>query len=282
MTALHRPTSLEEALSLLDTLDSPMVYGGGTAIQILIKQGVLFAENLVDLGRVPGLDVVEETPEGFRAGPMVPIRTMERHPRLIDRAPLVATAYGKVANPRVRNTASIGGNIAHGDYRLDPPTALLALSANVVLASVRGTRTVPAREFFVDFQLTALEPGEMVLALEIPAQPAGASAAYAKLSSMAVNDWPVASVAALLDPPGQAQRLLRLGVGALAPTPVFVDVDVTGLGRADCLAAALEAVHPLIEPLPDVRGGVEYKRQLGLVATPEAVEAAWRDDAESR
>jgi aerobic carbon-monoxide dehydrogenase medium subunit len=282
MTALHRPRSLEEALSLLDTLDSPMVYGGGTAIQILIKQGVLFAENLVDLGTVPGLDVVEEGPKGFRAGPMVSIRTMERHPRVIERAPLVATAYGKVANPRVRNTASIGGNIAHGDYRLDPPTALLALSADVVLASARGTRTVPAREFFVDFQLTALEPGEMVLALDIPAQPAGASASYAKLSSMAVNDWPVASVAALLDPADQAQRVLRLGLGALAPTPVFVDVDVTGLGREACVEAAIEAVKPLIEPLPDVRGSVEYKRRLGLVATREAVEGAWRDDDESR
>jgi carbon-monoxide dehydrogenase medium subunit len=282
MIALHCPRSLEEALSLLDSLDSPMVYGGGTAIQILIKQGVLFAENLVDLGTVPGLDVVEEGPNGFRAGPMVSIRTMERHPRLVERAPLVATAYGKVANPRVRNTASIGGNIAHGDYRLDPPTALLALSANVVLASVRGTRTVPAREFFVDFQLTALEPGELVLALEIPAQPAGASASFAKLSSMAVNDWPVASAAALLDPPGQPQRLLRLGLGALAPTPVYVDVDVTGLGREDCVEAALEAVRPLIEPLPDVRGSVEYKRQLGLVATREAVEGAWRDDDETR
>ena len=282
MIALHRPRSLEEALSLLDTLDSPMVYGGGTAIQILIKQGVLFAENLVDLGTVPGLDEVNEGPNGFRAGSMVSIRTMERHPRVVERAPLVATTYGKVANPRVRNTASIGGNIAHGDYRLDPPTALLALSADVVLASVRGTRTVPAREFFVDFQLTALEPGEMVLALEIPAQPAGTTAAYAKLSSMAVNDWPVASAAALLDPVGQAQRMLRLGLGALAPTPVFVDVDVSGLGREDCVEAALEAIHPLMEPLPDVRGSVEYKRQLGLVATREAVEGAWKDDDESR
>jgi carbon-monoxide dehydrogenase medium subunit len=99
---------------------------------------------------------------------------------------------------------------------------------------------------------------------------------------MAVNDWPVASAAALLDPPGGAGRLLRLGLGALAPTPVFIDVDVTGLGREDCVGAALEAVHPLMEPLPDVRGSVEYKRRLGLVATREAVEGAWRDDDESR
>jgi aerobic carbon-monoxide dehydrogenase medium subunit len=281
MIALHRPRTVEEALSLLDTLDSPMVYGGGTAIQILMKQGVLFAENLVDLGMIPGLDAVEESPAGFRAGAMVSIRTMERDPRVVERAPLVAATYGKVANPRVRNTASIGGNIAHGDYRLDPPTALLALSADIVVASVRGTRTVPAREFFVDFQQTALEPGEMILAIEIPRQPPRTSAAFAKLSSLAVNDWPVASVAALLDAPTEVRRMLRLGVGALAPTPVFVDVDVSGLDREGCVEAALAAVHPLLDPLPDVRGGVEYKRHLGQVATQEAVEGAWRDQHES-
>jgi carbon-monoxide dehydrogenase medium subunit len=282
MIALHRPTSLEEALSLLDTLDSPMVYGGGTAIQILIKQGVLFAENLVDLAQVPGLDQLDEGPTGFRAGSMVSIRTMERDPRVVRRAPLVAATYGKVANPRVRNTASIGGNIAHGDYRLDPPTALLALSAEVVVASVRGVRTVPAREFFVDFQQTALEPGEMVLAIEIPAQPAGTTAAFAKLSSLATNDWPVASVAALLDGPAEVRPMLRLGVGALAPTPVHVDVDVSGLGRDECVEAAVESVRPLLEPLPDVRGSVAYKRHLGEVATREAVESAWRNRHESR
>ena len=276
MIPLHRPRSLEEACVLLDTLDQPMVYGGGTAIQILIKQGVLFAENFVDISAVPGLDAIDETAEGFRVGPMVTVRRMETDPRVRSRSGLAAQAYGRVANPRVRNTASVGGNIAHGDYRLDPPTALLALGARIGLTSVRGSRTVPAREFFVDFQLTAVEPGELITSIEVPAAPAGAGSAYVKLSSLSENDWPAASVAALLER-GNDRQVLRLGVGALAPVPRFVDLDVTGSDLEQTVKSAVEAVDAQLDPIPDVRGSVAYKRQLGLVATQDAVRQAWKD-----
>jgi len=272
----HQPRSLEEACALLDTLDEPMVYAGGTAIQILIKQGVLFAGNLVDISCVPGLDDIEETADGFRVGPMVSIRRMETDSRVRGRSRLAADAYGRVANPRVRNTASVGGNIAHGDYRLDPPTALLALDARVGLTSVRGSRTVPARKFFVDFQATAVEPGELITSIEVPAAPAGAGSAFVKMSSLSENDWPTASVAALLDR-GPERQILGLGLGALAPVPRFVELDVTGSDLEETVKAAIEAVDPLLDPLPDVRGSVSYKRQLGLVATEEAVRSAWRD-----
>lgn len=276
MIPLHQPRSLEEACVLMDTLDEPMVYAGGTAIQILIKQGVLFAGNLVDISRVPGLDEIDETTEGFSVGPMVSIRRMEIDTRVRGRSRLAAEAYSRVANPRVRNTASVGGNIAHGDYRLDPPTALLALDARVGLTSVRGSRTVPVREFFVDFQLTAVERGELITSIEVPAAPAGAGSAFVKMSSLSENDWPVASVAALLDRSPERQ-ILGLGLGALAPVPRFVQLDVTGWDLEETVKAAIEAVDPLLDPLPDVRGSVSYKRKLGLVATEEAVRSAWRD-----
>jgi len=260
----------------MDTLDEPMVYAGGTAIQILIKQGVLFAGNLVDISGVPGLDAIDETTEGFRVGPMVSIRRMEVDSRMRSRSWLAAEAYGRVANPRVRNTATVGGNIAHGDYRLDPPTALLALDARVGLTSVRGSRTVPVREFFVDFQLTAVEPGELITSIEVPAAPTGAGSAFVKMSSLTENDWPAASVAALLDRTAE-RKTLRLGLGALAPVPRFVELDVTGLGLEETVKAATEVVVPLLDPIPDVRGSASYKRQLGLVATEDAVRHAWKD-----
>lgn len=276
MIPVHQPRSLEDASLLLDTLDEPMVYAGGTAIQILIKQGVLFAGNLVDISRVPGLDALDETLEGFRVGPMVSIRRMGLDPRVRSRSWLAAEAYGRVANPRVRNTATVGGNIAHGDYRLDPPTALLVLDAQVGLTSVRGSRTVPVREFFVDFQLTAVEPGELITFIEVPAAPARAGSAFVKMSSLSANDWPAASVAALLDR-GPELQILRLGLGALAPVPRFVELDVTGWDLEKTVKAAIEAVDPLFDPIPDVRGSVAYKRQLGRVATEDAVRNAWKD-----
>ena len=271
---MHRPNSLEEACSLLDSLDSPMVYGGGTAIQILLKQGVLFAEHLVDLSTVPGLDHIEKNGRGLRIGPMVTVRRMETDRQVRQAAPLVSRTYGRVANPRVRNTASVGGNIAHGDYRLDPPTALLAVDAVVELTSVRGARQVRARDFFVDFQLTAVQPGELITAIEAPVSPDGARAAYVKMSSLGENDWPAASVAALIDPQG---RTLHLGLGAVAPVPRYVAVDVEGLSCEQAVAAAVEAVRPELDPIPDIRGSADYKRRLGLVATEDAVRQAWED-----
>jgi carbon-monoxide dehydrogenase medium subunit len=272
---LHRPETVEEACALLAEDPSAMAFGGGTAIQILRKQGILFAETFVDLSLIPGLRDIARTADGLRAGPMVTVRLMETTALVRDVAPLAASAYGKVANPRVRNTASIGGNVAHGDYRLDPPVALLALGAAIEATSVEGSRTIPVADFFVDFQQTALEPGELVTAIEIPAMPALATASYAKLSSLSANDWPCASAAALLAP-AAGGLTLRLAIGALAPVPRLAAADLTGGAEEEAVEAALEIAESLMDPIPDVRGGAEYKRALGRVAVEDAVRGAWK------
>lgn len=272
-TVLHRPRGLTEACALLDHLDEPMVHAGGTAVQILAKQGVLFASDLVDLARVPGLDHIEETPEGLRVGPMVSLRRMETDPVVRRVVPLAARVYGKVANPRVRNTATVGGNLAHADHRLDPPGALLVLDARLELTSTAGTRTVAARDFFVGFQVTALEHRELVTAVHLPTQPTGGFA-YAKLSSLSANDWPCASAAALLiRSPGE--QTLRLALGAVADRPVHRELVLPAdAAEADVLAAARDAATELIDPIPDIRGEVAFKRRLGLVAVRDAVTEA--------
>ncbi|HWD01023.1 MAG TPA: FAD binding domain-containing protein [Amycolatopsis sp.] len=281
MTAYHYATTLEETCALLDDGEDSMVYGGGTAVQILLKQGVLFATDLVDIGGVAGLDQIEETSQGLRVGPLVTLRRMETSPVVQRVTPLAAEVYGRVANPRVRNTASVAGNIAHGDYRLDPPTALMVLDATVELTSRRGSRTVPAREFFVDFQQTALEHGELVTAIEIPKQPESAGAHFAKLSSLAANDWPAASAAALVVEGSRGKREVRLGLGALSHVPVFLQFETTADTSVDTVVeAAKEAASPLLEPIPDVRGSSAYKRRLGLVAVEDAVRNSWKEGSD--
>lgn len=276
---LHRPETVAEACALLAADPSAMAFGGGTAIQILRKQGILFVESFVDLSRIPGLRDIVRTASGLRAGPMVTVRRMETTALVRAVAPLAATAYGKVANPRVRNTASIGGNVAHGDYRLDPPVALLALGGAIEATSVAGARTIPAADFFVDFQQTDLRTGELVTAIEVPAMPTGATASYVKLSSLSANDWPCASAAALLAPTAGGLTL-RLAIGALAPVPRLAAADVTGRTEEEVVEAALELAETLMDPIPDVRGGVEYKRALGRVAVEDAVRGAWKSREE--
>lgn len=287
MVAFHRPATLGEACALLAGRDDAMVYGGGTAIQILEKQGVLFASDLIDLSRIPGLADLTETPSGLRIGPMTPLRAVETSPVVRRVAPLAAHVYGHVANPRVRNTASVGGNLAHGDYRLDPPTALLVLDATVELTSAEGVRTVPLREFFTDFQATAVRPGEIITAVEVPRQDSAAGAWFTKLSSLSANDWPCASAAVIVTGGGKrfgrGPRTIRLGLGAVAPTPVFTEVEVPADADADAAVGAARSVtEPLIDPIPDVRGGVDFKRHLARVAVEDAVRHSWEERTDGR
>lgn len=275
--SFKHPTTIEEACEMITQDEDALIYGGGTALQILRKQGVLSASAFVDISGIDGLDQISKVDGGLRVGAMVSLRRMETDSFVRSNLPLAAVAYAKVANPRVRNTASVGGNIAHGDYRLDPPVALCVLDARVELTSVHGARFVPVKDFFVDFQLTAVKAGEVVSAIEIPISRDLKASSFVKLSSLAVNDWPCASAAVGIGEPDGTSRQLRFALGALAPTPVSASLDVTGLGLEDTVRAVLQRAEELMDPIADIRGGVGYKRRLGRVAVEEAVRNAWKE-----
>lgn len=280
MATFHVPETLDEALGLLADLDDTMVYGGGTAIQILVKQGLLFTEHYVDISRVSGLREISVDDAGVTVGPMVMLRQMETDDRINATTPLAAATYAKVANPRVRNTASVAGNIAHGDYRLDPPVALVVLDATVELSSTRGRRDVSMREFFVDFQVTEVQSDELISAIRIPRQPASAAGSFVKLSSLAENDWPCASAAALAVPGEEAGELteLRLGLGAVAPTTCYLALDLDhDMSDQDVVDAAIEIAGTAMDPIEDIRGSAPYKAHLGRVAVEESVRAVMKE-----
>jgi len=277
VTRVRHPASLEEATSLLRELDDAMVYGGGTAIQILRKQGLLFAEDYIDIARVPGLRELTATADGLTVGALVSLRRMETDPGGRRLAPLAAETYGQAANPRVRNTASAGGNIAHGDYRLDPPTALVVLDATVHLASAAGRRAVSIREFFTDFQETAVEHGELITAITVPRQPARARGAFAKMRSLSENDWPCAS-AAVLAVPADGFVEIRIGLGAVAPRTVYLAFDMTpDMDEQQAVDAAIDIADSATDPIADIRGSAAYKAHLGRVAVEEAVRRSLKE-----
>lgn len=272
-----RPESIEEACQLLTDDDGALVYGGGTALQILLKQGILSASSFVDIAAIAGLAEVTNVDDCLRIGSMVSLRRMELSPLVRDTFPLASAAYGKVANPRVRNTATVGGNIAHGDYRLDPPVAMLVLGATIELASLGGIRRVPVKDFFIDFQRTDIGQGELVTAIEIPARRQIVASSFVKLSSLSANDWPSASAAAAIVDNGSRRRTLHLAIGALAPIPMSRSIDATGLDEEQLVEAALHQVMEMMDPIPDVRGSVEHKRRLGRVAVEDAVRNTWKE-----
>jgi carbon-monoxide dehydrogenase medium subunit len=279
-----RPTSLNEAVGFLAEDSSSQPLGGGTAIQILRRQGLLAPTSLVDLSRIPELRGVDRHEGTLRIGAMMTHREVEQSAVVREFIPLLRDTYRQVGNIRVRHTATVGGNLAHADYRLDPPAALLALDASVITVGPGGTRSVPMREFFVDLLQTTLEPAELIQEIRVPIHDSTWSGAYLKFSSLAANDWPCVGVAALVQS-RRAGRVTaaRVGVTALASTAFVVSLNrPMGLTEGELADEAAAAVLEKIDPIPDVRGSVEYKTRVCATIVRDAVLAACSAEKQAR
>jgi carbon-monoxide dehydrogenase medium subunit len=273
---LLQPRSLAEASELLVKHgDEARPIAGGTTLVILMKQRAVHYPWLVDLQSVPGLDQITEEKEGIRIGALVTHRVVELSPIVQKSIPVVSDAFSKVGNVRVRQTASVGGNLAHADYRLDPPPALLILGAEVTAFGPKGSRTIPLREFFRGIYETALEPGEILVDIKLPFMPEQSRAVYLKYSALSANDWPCLGVAALLAKENGRCKELRVALGGVAATPVLIQ----GLecARGENLTGAivdevLRMVDAQISPFADLRGSEWYKRQMARVFVKRAIE----------
>jgi carbon-monoxide dehydrogenase medium subunit len=272
---LLRPGTVAEACQMLDEhRGEALPLAGGTALEVLRRLGLVGSPPLVDLVRLPELHGIEALEGEVRLGACTTLREVERDPYVAAHVPLLRETYGRVANVRVRHAATVGGNLAYADHRIDPPAALLVLDARVRLRSTSASREVPVREFFRELEVTALQEGELLTDVLVPVPAAGAHGAFVKLVSLAENDWPCAGVAALLTPHTEGLRL-DLGLTALAPIPRHVCVDAGGLSLAAAQDVAEAAAARLLDPIEDFRGSRAYKERLGRAAVREAVEAAW-------
>ncbi len=272
---LLRPSSLAEASELLakhGEVARPIA--GGTTLITLMKQRTVHYPYLVDLQTIPGLDQISKNGEWIRIGALATHRAVERSPVIRDSLPVVAQAFSKVGNVRVRQTASVGGNLAHGDYRLDPPPALLILNAELVLFGPNGSRSLPIKEFYRGMYETALEPAEILVEVRVPAMQEGSEALYLRYSSLSANDWPCLGVAALLSGARKHLKELRLGLSGVANVPLLVQgLDfVQGQPLTDLLLGeVLGIVDRQIAPISDFRGSEWYKRQMVRVFVRRAV-----------
>jgi aerobic carbon-monoxide dehydrogenase medium subunit len=273
---LLQPRSLAEASALLVKYgDDARPVAGGTTLVILMKQRAVHYPFLVDLQSVPGLDEITQEKDGIRIGALVTHRTVELSALIKKSMPVVSDAFGKIGNVRVRQTASVGGNLAHADYRLDPPPALLILGAEVTAFGPNGPRTILLKDFFRGMYETALEPGEILVDVKIPFMPEQSKAVYLKYSALSANDWPCLGVAALLAKVNGHCGELRLALGGVAATPVLVH----GLEfvRAESLTAividkVLRLVDAQISPFADLRGSEWYKREMARVFVKRAID----------
>ncbi|HEY7556888.1 MAG TPA: xanthine dehydrogenase family protein subunit M [Candidatus Binatia bacterium] len=273
---LFQPGSLAEAAGLLTEYgDDARVLGGGTTLVILMKQRALYYPYLIDLQTIPGLREIKREPDGVRIGAMVTHRMVETSPLIREKAPVVAEAFSRIGNVRVRQTASVGGNLAHADYRLDPPPPLLVLNSEITAFGPEGPRKIPLKNFFRGIYETTLDPGEILVDVKIPTMPVNSKAVYLRFSALSANDWPCLGVAGLLVKENGRCKELRLALGGLAATPLFIG----GLEFAQdqvvdqaLIEKVQQAVDEQVSPISDLRGSEWYKRRMARLFVKKAID----------
>jgi len=260
---LHFPQTPEEAARLLARGDDVRCIAGGASLVAMMNLDLVDPVELVSLAEVAELRGISATPDGgLRIGAMTRHRELEAEARLAGPLAVLREAAGRVANPPVRNMGTIGGVVALADPAADYPSALVAADAVVELASERGRRRVPAREFFLGLYATALAPAEIVSAILLPPAAPGVGL-YDKLARVA-GDHAIVAVALSVTRRADAGIAVGLAIGGCAPTPVH-DSKVDALlaqGRLSDAAAAQAgaALAAAADPTDDVRASAEYRR----------------------
>ena len=277
------PSDFSEASSLLDQhADNAKVIAGGTSVVLMLQQKLIAPSVWISLGRVSNYDFICHEEDGLHIGALTKLRDIERSDVVKNFCPALAHTFSVVGNVRVRNQATIGGNLSAADYAADPPAMLTALDARVQVHGPEKRREIPLSEFFLGFYTTALEPNEILAEVIIPALPASVRAAYHKYTSISAEGRPCVAVGAVADFDSNGKCLdLKIAVGAAVETPQRVrDAEAMARGSTltDELVAAIAEEYSLrLDPLTDVRGSAWYRKEMIRVFVKRALQEV-RDD----
>lgn len=273
---LVEPRSLSEACAILANDSDAKAVAGGTALLTIIKQGLLLPKSLVNLKKISdGAAITFDPVQGLRIGALATIDEIETSETVKTHYPALAEACHVVANIRIRNMATIGGNLAHGDYQSDPPTVLAALDARVELMSAGKVRQLALTDFQLGSYETALQPGELLAAVVIPPLPQGMTGHYVKFTTGSSEERPCAGVAALAKIADGFCHELRLAVGAVSAKPIRIAAEKLATGKAltaELIAIIAADAARTVDPIDDVRGPADYKRHLVGVLTRRALQ----------
>ncbi|GAC1319957.1 MAG: xanthine dehydrogenase family protein subunit M [Chloroflexota bacterium] len=273
----HAPTSLEETFELLATHgDDAHLMAGGTALVLLLNQGLVQPGHVVGLMEVSELQGVRRLENGgLQIRALTTHRQAEMSADVRAYCAALAETFGHVATVRIRNQATIGGNLAHADPAQDPPPMLIALGGEAVVANANGERRIPLDEFFVDYFETALSEGEVLIAVDLPPLPGGTRVTYKKFLPRTQDDYATVSVAAAMRMDGDACADVRVALGAAGTTPIHARGVETALRghrlTPELIAEAAASVREEVDPLDDLRGSAGYKREMARVWTQRAL-----------
>jgi carbon-monoxide dehydrogenase medium subunit len=270
--AFHAPTTLDEALGLLEThAESAKALAGGMSMVPAMNLGILRPEVVVSLNHVAGLDAIADEGDTIRIGAMVRHERVAVDPAVRASVPLLAEAARRIGDVQIRHRGTIGGSAAHADPAADYLPVLLLLGAEVVLASSSGRRTVAARDFFVDIMRTSIEPGELLVELLVPKVPARGGSAYVRLHRVE-GSFAIVNAAAVV-----TNGSARIAIGGSTPTPAIAEpgVDLSG-GLTDAASQTIAdaAFAACEDAYGDLNGSADYRRAMARVYAVRAVASA--------
>ena len=278
---LAEPRSLREAIALLDPRDTAVrPFGGGTALMLMMKAGVLRPTRLVGLHKIDGLSEIKEGSGGeLRIGAMARLSDIERSPVVKRGWPVIAKTLRTLSNVRVRNVATLGGHLAHGDPHMDLPPVLSALGARATIAGPGGERSVPVESLYIGYLETSIGRNELITGIEVPPL-AGRRAAYMKCTTRSADDWPALGVAAVLKLEKNVIEEARIVISAATdrPTRLLAAEKVLAGKNPDerTLKQAGEAAASEVRIESDMHGSAAYKKHLLGVYLGRAIHEARR------
>jgi aerobic carbon-monoxide dehydrogenase medium subunit len=274
-----RPKTISEAISLLQQHgDAAKILSGGQSLIPMMKMRLAQPEYLIDINQISGLEYIEEEDSYLKIGALTREADLEASDLIRSKYPLILDTAFSIADPQVRNLATVGGNLAHGDPANDHPATMLALNAEVVAIGPNGKRNIPITDFFLSLFTTALEPNEILTEIRIPIPPPRSGGAYFKLERK-VGDFATVGVATqvTVDPTTTCQEA-GIGLTNVGGTPIKAKkteeflrgkaLDDGNISQAASLAA--EEAHPS----SDLRGPADYKVAMVRELTKRALTKA--------
>ena len=272
------PETLDEAVSLLNEHGSEaVVLAGGQSLIPLMKLQLAAPEYVVDINRIPGLADISEENDFLRIGSLTREADLDRSEIVRAKYPILQDTTSVIADPLVRNMATVGGNLAHGDPANDHPATMLALGAQVVAVGAAGQRVISVSDFFEGPLMTTLNQGEILTEIRIPTPPEGSGGAYLKLERK-VGDYAIAGVAAVITAADGVCQQAGIGLTNAGPIPIkagTAEAFLVGKRLDDeTIREAARLASQEAQPSADLRGSEEYKRDMVRVIAGRALRLA--------
>ncbi len=273
-----RPASLDEAVqALVSAGEDGKILAGGQSLLPVLRLRLAYPETVIDLGGIDALRGVRDDGDAIVIGSMTTHDDVLHDPLVAEHAPLLVQATATVGDRQVRHLGTFGGSLSHADPAGDLPTVALTLDAELMVQGPGGTRTIPAREFFLDYLTTALQPDEILVSIRVPKQEAGWSSHYEKFNRVA-QAWSIVAVAALVHRENGSITQAKIGLTNMGSTPLrATSVEQALAGATADQATVAEASRSASEGTSapsDLAGAADYRNHLAGVLTKRAVLAA--------